>query len=1674
MKTTVRPIYPCKGTSFCINLCTTLFFLAFGLILQAQTNWVFKPHPNAVANTTTKHVKPTLFGITNDCPQNIGFEDGNFAQWSFYEGSAVDSNDINITTSMQAVSPPTNAFILTDASSGNDPYGGFPKLCPFSCAGSHSMQLGNDQVNAVADRASYTFTVPNNHFVLTYYYSVVFQDPNHLYAEQPRFIAEVIDDATNTTIDCARFDYTSTASLPGFEVSPISTFSDASVFYKEWTPVIVNLTGYAGRTLRIEFTSEDCALGGHFGYAYVDVCTQCSAAVTGVSYCLGASALTVNGPAGYGVYNWWNKDFTKKLGTGQTITFSPPLPNNDTINLDLVPYPGFGCRDTAYTTVTVNTIGKPSYSTTKASFCQGGSYTFNGSTYTYPGTYTATLTNASGCDSTATLVLTQKKSTTSTSYDTLNAGGSFNFNGTTYSIPGTYQAHLTNSAGCDSTAILQLSITGPYIYSFTPTNGCPGSVITIKGVHFTGTTAVSIGGIAAASFTVLSDTTISAVIDSAVGKVVVTTPKGTATSVGTYRTGRNTAYAYIANYNADNISVINTTNNTIVAQIPVGRLPIYVSARQDGTKVYVNTEGENSITVINTATNTIDTVIGGLNAYNEGPICVNPDGSKIYMCASQGSSVVSVIDAQSYKIVKVISVGYACNTNRISFSPDGKKGYISCFCNTSSTLISFISVINTSNDSIIATIPVGDNPQGGCLSPNGSRLYVVSLNKLAINVINTSTNMITDTIVLENYPNDICINPDGKRVYVVNGGGNTVDVIDIMTKKVVATVKVGRLPLGISITPDGTKVYVANQSDNTVSVINTITNLVDTTLSVGNQPYSIGNFIDNVPINCNILPPTITSFTPISGCTGTTVTIKGSGFTVATSVSFGGVAAASYKVVNDSTINAVVGNGASGSVSVTTYKGSSSLAGFVYGAGVTSTTQATICKGSTYTFNGKTYNDGGTYTAHLTSSSGCDSIATLLLTAVPKSYSTTVATITPGGSYTFNGATYTSAGTYTAHLTNSWGCDSVATLILTSDKTSISTTNAAICAGTAYFFNGLFLNNAGTYVSHLKNSAGNDSLAKLILTVKTVIDTTIYDSMHIGTTYLYNGNTYTYPGSYTNYFISNSGCDSTVTLILKIDTSYGSISRVTICNGSSYTFNGNVYTTSGTYLSHLTNASGYDSTAKLVLTVASPSSITYDSICPGGDVTFNGTVYNTAGNYVKHFTSYLGCDSTATLALTVRIPSVSTTTLAIPDTAFPYKWNGLVIAKPGTFTAHLTNSFGCDSAATLIITIKRATASRDSINVCLAALPYSWNSLTFNAAGTQTAHLTNSVGYDSAATLVLTVTQLPTVASIKGADTICAGTNTQLQDDSTGGVWASSNINIATVDNGGNTKGILQGMSTISYSVSNKCGTTHVTKNITIIPAQISISPIVGDTVVCVHDSTLLSNKSPYGSWNSSNASVASITSMGMVNGVNTGTAIIQYTVPYTCGNQVETTPIIVSGTKPTSTIITPNNPTCIYPLAGSVDVQVLGLEAPYQFSINTTPYTFNTHFPNLAKGAYTILVENKNDCLVDIVATTLILQTDNNCGDTLYVPTAFIPTKSIGSPNRCLKAYGGTNLKSMKFRVFNRFGNLLFETKDVNQGWDGTVNGKLQDVGTYIWYMEYTQMNGTTQTSSGTSVLIR
>jgi hypothetical protein len=102
------------------------------------------------------------------------------------------------------------------------------------------------------------------------------------------------------------------------------------------------------------------------------------------------------------------------------------------------------------------TILQASSSTLTQSAC--GSYTLNGQTYTQSGTFSQTLTNAAGCDSTITLNLTIQQSASTI---TQSACSSFSLNGQTYTQSGTFTQILTNAAGCDSTITLNLNISTP-------------------------------------------------------------------------------------------------------------------------------------------------------------------------------------------------------------------------------------------------------------------------------------------------------------------------------------------------------------------------------------------------------------------------------------------------------------------------------------------------------------------------------------------------------------------------------------------------------------------------------------------------------------------------------------------------------------------------------------------------------------------------------------------------------------------------------------------------------------------------------------------------------------------------------------------------------------------------------------------------------------------------------------------------------------------------------------------------------------------------------------------------------------------------------------------------------------------------------------------------------------
>jgi len=230
-----------------------------------------------------------------------------------------------------------------------DPYGNFPVNCPNGSG--RSIRLGNSMGGGEGEGISYEFTIPanKNEYSLIYHYAVVFQDPNHLEYQQPRMEIEIKNVSDDAVINCSSFSFLPYGNiLPGFFVSSNSAGDGTPVWCKNWSAVSINLDGLAGKTIRLFFRTGDCTFRRHFGYAYLDVNSECSSEFVGSTYCNDDTLVNVTAPYGYQNYTWFNSNFSQVLGNQQTLTFNPPPPSGTQVAVAIVPYNGYGCLDTLY------------------------------------------------------------------------------------------------------------------------------------------------------------------------------------------------------------------------------------------------------------------------------------------------------------------------------------------------------------------------------------------------------------------------------------------------------------------------------------------------------------------------------------------------------------------------------------------------------------------------------------------------------------------------------------------------------------------------------------------------------------------------------------------------------------------------------------------------------------------------------------------------------------------------------------------------------------------------------------------------------------------------------------------------------------------------------------------------------------------------------------------------------------------------------------------------------------------------------------------------------------------------------------------------------------------------------------------------------------------------------
>jgi YVTN family beta-propeller protein len=294
-------------------------------------------------------------------------------------------------------------------------------------------------------------------------------------------------------------------------------------------------------------------------------------------------------------------------------------------------------------------------------------------------------------------------------------------------------------------------------------------------------------------------------------------------------------YAYVANSGDDTVSVIRTSDNTVVGDpIGVGDYPTGIAITPDGSYVYVANMNSYTVSVIRTSDNTVvETITVGKLPY--GIAITTPDGSYAYVTNS-GDGTVSVIQTSVNTVVDTISISIDAAPHGIAITPNGDYAYVV------NSYDGAVSVIQTSVNTVVGDpIDVGKSPMGIAITPDGAYAYVTKVViDGTVSVIRTSDNTVVGLpIAVGAVPYGVAITPDGAYVYVVNRGG-TVSVIQTSDNTVVGLpIGVGAEPEPIAITPDGLHAYVGNQGGNTVSVIRTLDNTVVKTITVGLAPRGI-------------------------------------------------------------------------------------------------------------------------------------------------------------------------------------------------------------------------------------------------------------------------------------------------------------------------------------------------------------------------------------------------------------------------------------------------------------------------------------------------------------------------------------------------------------------------------------------------------------------------------------------------------------------------------------------------------------------------------------------------------------------------------------------------------------------------------------------------------------------
>jgi len=461
---------------------------------------------------------------------------------------------------------------------------------------------------------------------------------------------------------------------------------------------------------------------------------------------------------------------------------------------------------------------------------------------------------------------------------------------------------------------------------------------------------------------------------------------------------------------------------------------------------------------------------------------------------------------------------------------------------------------------------------------------------------------------------------------------------------------------------------------------------------------------------------------------------------------------------------------------------------------------ASICRGESFTFNGKTYNQGGIYLDTLSTLHGCDSIVVIRVKEIPDYFFSDTVSMANRIPCTWRGKTYTHSGVYYDSLQSVvTGCDSIYQLVLTIyDKEQFRDTIIQVCQNDLpYQWKNRWLSQSALFYDTVSNGdvdtiwqvdfrvieMQHESIEKIlcegdIFTYNgksyrrdTLVHDTIFSGLGCGTAYtLYlrfrsareveyyaqtsstkpyiwhiEDTTYTfgYAGKYQHVVYTADGkCDSIrYTLHLTVGQAYYYRDSLSLCQSElPYIWHNQMIYDAGIYYDSLQTVMGYDSVYMLKVLQIMPSYFAEQNIdlCSGASAFYyRGKPYSTDGTFYDTIPSISGCDSIFKITVRVHPTYEHYDTVHISDKE-TYTFDGRILTVPGPYVAYEKTESGCDSIIHLELKVHPSYLFPQKEEICDKDT-FIWRGQQLYDTGIYYDSLLSTQGYDSVYKLELTV-----------------------------------------------------------------------------------------------------------------------------------------------------------------------------------------------------------------------------------------------------------------------------------------------------------------------------------------------